>query len=520
MGTILSATGSTFNNTELVGQNVSVLVPSPWKERHKHFMRMYQAMPPSTAMYRTRSVLLEVKGGEAIPVTLSMSEVLSDGVWVYNVQIERVDPSVELVFTLTQGGTIQSCNSLLVTPLLGYNARELVHSNISMIVPALINAPGGSVLCTPTAAVYPAIFKGGTSIQVSTSVYPFTVLDMTLYSCRIRRMPPSLAVAIDGQSLFTDLTLGPIVGVGCHGVVRLGVMHGDDSLVAVKLLHVVQADPVSVLCARSEVNVMQKLAHPNVPHLFYAVQAPDMVALVMEYCGGGSLNDYVKCRGGLCEAEARHYFQQLVSVVSYLHGLGVIHRDIKLDNILMQTHRDWHCTQIKLCDYSLSTFVQESSLLTTFCGTPAYVAPEVALSQSYVGPSADVWSMGVVLHAMLAGNVPFSNMAAVLSSAIQPPASASEPCAALLRRCLDRSVRTRIRLAEVLQHPWMTAMGDEAALMTAMGYEAPPHQPKNGMIPSSEVVELSSVDSNESLGKRLKLDPNGGDICSTVADGK
>jgi serine/threonine protein kinase len=232
--------------------------------------------------------------------------------------------------------------------------------------------------------------------------------------CRMRRVrfSPSQLTVPEDQALFPDLTLGPIVGSGSFGVVRLGIVHSDGSVVAVKVVCLAGVEPARLAAVRCEVAVMQQLRHPNVPHLVKVVQTPRLLALVMEYCSGGSLSDYIKCRGCLSEEEARHYFKQLLSVVSYLHGLGWIHRDIKPDNILMMPPlEDQHRTQIKLCDFGLVTFLgRDNKFQTSFCGTPSYAAPEMILPHGCEGPNVDVWSMGVVLYVMLLGDVPFHRL--------------------------------------------------------------------------------------------------------------
>ena len=128
----------------------------------------------------------------------------------------------------------------------------------------------------------------------------------------------------------------------------------------------------------------------------------------MEVCGGGDLLTYVRRRRKLKEDTARFLFKQIVTGLAYCHTKNVLHRDIKLDNILLTSQGD-----VKICDFGVSKLVTPGERMTEQCGTPAYIAPEVFKNQGYEGFASDIWSAGVVLYAMLFGAVPFkaSNMA-------------------------------------------------------------------------------------------------------------
>ena len=127
----------------------------------------------------------------------------------------------------------------------------------------------------------------------------------------------------------------------------------------------------------------------------------------MEVCGGGDLLTYVRRRRKLKEDVARHLFQQIITGMQYCHKKNVLHRDIKLDNILLTSQGN-----VKICDFGVSKLVTDGERMTEQCGTPAYIAPEVFENKGYEGYASDVWSAGVVLYAMLYGAVPFkaSNM--------------------------------------------------------------------------------------------------------------
>lgn len=491
-----------FNDEELVGQKVSILVPSPWKEHHEAYLRMYHVSRSSRIVGQMRNLLLETKDHSTVPVSLAVTECRDS----FQVRIERVDASIELVFTLSETGTIISCNTSFIQALLGYSASDLLHKSIALLVPNLLELKDdGSqslTICTlPT--VCTAYHKDGSLIQVTVMVYPFEIGDTHMFSCRICRQSTSgTPHPIGEQDLFPHLTLGPVIGRGASGVVRIGTLRGSGQIVAVKT--VPKKDSASSRRAvrlQCEISILRKLKHVNIPTLHHVVDAAAVIGLVMEYVGGGTLKEYVASRQCLGDSEARYYFQQLVSVVSYIHGVNVIHRDIKADNILMLLHENWQKTLIKLCDFGLSANTRAEEEHTTFCGTPIYAAPELILSQAYIGPQVDVWSMGIVLFLMVVGNLPFTNVGSIIRTSCVIPSAVDASCAALIQSCLEKNPINRITTTQLSVDPWLTGRSSIPVV----------HIP----IPATEVIELSSMDSflgETSSGVLMKEDSGGHEV--------
>ena len=128
----------------------------------------------------------------------------------------------------------------------------------------------------------------------------------------------------------------------------------------------------------------------------------------MEVCGGGDLLTYVRRRRKLKEDAARFLFKQIITGLAACHAKNVLHRDIKLENVLLTSQGE-----VKICDFGVSKLMTPGETMSEQCGTPAYIAPEVFRNEGYSGFASDVWSAGVVLYAMIFGAVPFkaSNMA-------------------------------------------------------------------------------------------------------------
>lgn len=144
--------------------------------------------------------------------------------------------------------------------------------------------------------------------------------------------------------------------------------------------------------------------HPHIVKLLDFFHTDKYFFLIFENVDGCQLYDVVLKSGHLSEEAARKYFRQIVSAVDYIHRNAVVHRDLKIENIMVDKNDD-----IKLIDFGLSNFYDNDDLLNTFCGSLYFAAPELLMGQRYVGPEIDVWSLGVVLYVMICGKVPFDD---------------------------------------------------------------------------------------------------------------
>lgn len=208
-----------------------------------------------------------------------------------------------------------------------------------------------------------------------------------------------------------------------------------------------------------EVEIMQHLSgHPGVVTLEAVYEDSDCFHLVMELCSGGRLIDQMAKEGKYSEHRAANIFKELMLVIKYCHDMGVVHRDIKPENILLT-----NSGKIKLADFGLAMRISNVQSLAGLAGSPAYVAPEVLL-ENY-SEKVDVWSAGVLLHALLVGVLPFQggSLEAVFEAIKTMKLdfhsgiweSVSKPARDLLERILTRDVSARITADEVLCHPWI-----------------------------------------------------------------
>lgn len=192
------------------------------------------------------------------------------------------------------------------------------------------------------------------------------------------------------------------LGTGSFGVVVVGRHRDTARLFAIKIVD----KACHLTRIEREIKLMSDVDHANIARLFHIYDAPDTVCFVMDLCTGGHLGDLLSYGGKshLEESRARVLITQLVSAVAHLHSRGICHRDIKLQNILME-HRDYVTAQIKLIDFGFATRFIGLTPLKTRCGTPYTTAPEV-YRESY-DERCDLWSIGVVSYILLSGYRPF-----------------------------------------------------------------------------------------------------------------
>ncbi|XP_064827461.1 serine/threonine-protein kinase Chk1 isoform X2 [Oncorhynchus masou masou] len=201
-----------------------------------------------------------------------------------------------------------------------------------------------------------------------------------------------------------DWDLIQTLGEGAYGEVRLLVNRQTGEAVAVKVIDTSQGKECSEN-VKKEICINKVLSHSNVVRFFGHRREGPTVYLFLEYCSGGELFDRIEPDLGMPEREAHRFFQQLMAAVEYLHSVGITHRDIKPENILLDDKDN-----LKLSDFGLATMFRHRGRerrLNRLCGTLPYVAPELLSKLEFNAQPADVWACGIVLTAMLAGELPW-----------------------------------------------------------------------------------------------------------------
>ena len=268
---------------------------------------------------------------------------------------------------------------------------------------------------------------------------------------------PTLELDTKSLKQIGDYRLGSEIGSGAFGKVVLGkhILTGES--VAIKILDkiILSQTPEDYELVKQEISILKIVKHKYIVQLYEILQTPQHIYIVMEYCEGKDLMDYILSKQRLSEIESLKYFHQLINALFYLHSQNIAHRDVKIDNMLLDKNLD-----LKLVDFGLSTKYSDETLLDQPCGTVVYAAPEVLEGNDYHGMLADVWSSGIVLYGMVSGYLPFSdkddevNKKDVLEGKIEIPEFFSPLLKDLLKHMLDINPITRYTLQEIKQHPW------------------------------------------------------------------
>lgn len=230
------------------------------------------------------------------------------------------------------------------------------------------------------------------------------------------------------ETKFGDYILGQTLGEGEFGKVKLGWKKDGSAQVAIKLIRreSLGTNPSRLPKIYREISILRGLSHPNIVRLHKMAETDKYIGIILEYASGGELFDFILNHRYLKDHAARRLFAQLVSGVGYLHKKGIVHRDLKLENLLLDRNRNIIITDFGFAntfdprdelsdeiEFNLTNRdfvkrmdlerVQENGsrkgdLMQTSCGSPCYAAPELVVTDSlYTGRKVDVWSCGVIL---------------------------------------------------------------------------------------------------------------------------
>ena len=282
--------------------------------------------------------------------------------------------------------------------------------------------------------------------------------------------------------------IGRVLGKGNFSKVRLAIDSTNGEKYANKIIDkaLLARDHLEDQIRR-EISILKVLRHKYVVQMREAFQTAKHMYVVMELVEGGELFDMVADKGRLTEDEARKYFQQLVVAIKYCHANKIAHRDLKLENLLLDRHGN-----LKISDFGLANMqaTPDSSVMRTVCGTPNYVAPEVIRMNGqprsaqnverqtgYNGFTADVWSCGIILFIMLSGRQAFEDedLRALFNKIERGQYQMSryipDGPRSLIEKMLHTDPAQRIDLAGIIKNPWFQVKFDPAEL--SVGIERP-----------------------------------------------
>ncbi|XP_029948235.1 NUAK family SNF1-like kinase 2 [Salarias fasciatus] len=245
------------------------------------------------------------------------------------------------------------------------------------------------------------------------------------------------------------------LGKGTYGKVKKA-RERSGRLVAVKSIRKEKIkDEQDLVHIRREIEIMSSLCHPHIITIYEVFENKDKIVIVMEYASKGDLYDYICDRRNVSEPEARHFFRQIVSAVHYCHQNGIVHRDLKLENILLDGNGN-----VKIADFGLSNLYHGDEYLQTFCGSPLYASPEIVNGRPYRGPEVDTWSLGVLLYTLVHSSMPFDGknhkalVQQISTGNYRKPSNPSDACG-LIRWMLMVNPERRATIEEIAGHWWL-----------------------------------------------------------------
>ncbi|CAH1732095.1 testis-specific serine/threonine-protein kinase 4-like [Aphis gossypii] len=258
-------------------------------------------------------------------------------------------------------------------------------------------------------------------------------------------------------------SVGRSVGSGSYATVKIAHSERHKCNVAIKIVSKLQEAPdyLEKFLPR-EIEVVKGLKHENLIRYYQAIETTHRVYIIMEYAENGCLLDIIKRDGKIDDDRARKWFMELVNAIEYCHKKGVVHRDIKCENLLMDTNYN-----IKLSDFGFArnNMIKKNGQMktsNTFCGSYAYASPEILKGIPYQPNASDIWSIGVVLYAMIFGTLPFDDSTyPKLLKQVQKPVTfprdiiISDACKQMIIKLLS-PLKERLHISDIKTQPWIS----------------------------------------------------------------
>ncbi|RHZ59053.1 hypothetical protein Glove_365g260 [Diversispora epigaea] len=263
---------------------------------------------------------------------------------------------------------------------------------------------------------------------------------------------------------FGPYVLTRTLGEGAYGKVKLGIHRDSGEEVAVKLISK-GVGSSKLADIEREVGVLKSIQHSSIIKLLDVVDTNEYIGIVLEYIPGGELYNYVDKKHHLEEVEACRIFKQLIQGVDYLHTMKIVHRDLKLENLLLDAAQN-----LVITDFGFAIKFDDSDRIGSPCGTPYYLAPELILQEGpYAGRAADIWSCGIILYIMLVGAYPFDSnqkidgidglralYAHISATTLTFPEHLSSEAEDLLKKLLIVNPTDRCNMETIKSHRWLT----------------------------------------------------------------
>lgn len=256
-----------------------------------------------------------------------------------------------------------------------------------------------------------------------------------------------------------------ILGSGSFAIVKRCIRRDDKKQFAVKCIKKSKLGADDLAIVHDEVEIMRKINHLHCVRLYDVYNTNKKLYLLIELLTGGELFDRIVSKGSFSELEASYVMRDVVSAIGYLHSIGVVHRDLKPENLLYLNEDQK--SPVKLTDFGLAKYKgsESDAKMSTACGTPGYVAPEILQEKRY-GKEVDMWSVGVILYILLCGYPPFyaennEDLYTIIKNGdydFPDPywTEISSAAKDLIRKLLQVNPKKRLTAVQVLEHPWIS----------------------------------------------------------------
>jgi MAP/microtubule affinity-regulating kinase len=265
------------------------------------------------------------------------------------------------------------------------------------------------------------------------------------------------------NTYYSEYKILKILGQGGFGKVYAAIHKKTKEKVAIKMTNAGGLDNAEdIESIFSEAETLKSLVHPNIVKIinFFVIKKTLQTYFIMEHLEGGELLKFVEEKKALSEEDALVIFKQIISAIDYCHRQKIIHRDLKLENIMKV---DNESLTIKIVDFGIAGLFAGRKSEVTRAGSLYYMAPEVLSRRNLVAaPSMDIWAVGCILYALVIGNLPFNDKSEaglvkkIVESELEFPKNAklSPEVFDLLEQMLNKNHEKRIKMSEIQQHPW------------------------------------------------------------------
>ena len=257
------------------------------------------------------------------------------------------------------------------------------------------------------------------------------------------------------ETIIGDYIVKKTLGKGTFSKVKLGIHKVTNQKVAIKILEkskIVEKDDLERIIR--EMDIIRQLNHPNVARVYEMCESDDFFFIMMEYCSGGELFNYIVKNQRLTEEETSFFFYQIINALEYIHSKNIAHRDLKPENLLLDENH-----LIKIIDFGLSNYYYKKKLSTP-CGSPCYASPEMVSGKKYDGFAIDIWALGITLFAMMCGYLPFEDedndelFKKILECKLKFPKFLSNCAKDIMKKILVTDPLKRIDINGIKEHPF------------------------------------------------------------------